>query len=113
MANSPQLLLAGQTYFVIVENKTTVTGFYDDACYRYYLLHLLNCLNNYQIKLHAYVLMANEIWLLATPGVNKPAPVAENITERAIILEIRCLYIEVCTYHSRSSLDASIVDLVD
>lgn len=59
---------AGQTYFVVLKNRTSISGFYDDSCYQYYLLRLLNCLNIYQVKLHAYLLQSQEIWLLVTPG---------------------------------------------
>ena len=58
----------GQTYFVLVKGKTSTTGFYDDACFEFYLLRLLNCLHIYQVKLHAYLLQEKEIWLLLTPA---------------------------------------------
>ena len=59
--------IAGQTYMFVVRRRNENTGFYDFACYRFYILHLLNCLSTFQIKLHAYVLKADGIWLLATP----------------------------------------------
>lgn len=57
----------GQTYFLIIKERTPCAGFYDEACYQYYQLRLMNCLKAYQIKLHAYLLQPNEIWLLCTP----------------------------------------------
>lgn len=59
---------AGKTYFVVLREKTSVSGFYDDACYQFYLLRLINCLNTYQVKLHAYLLLEKQVWLLLTPG---------------------------------------------
>ena len=68
MPNSNRLHITGQTYFVLVERRTGCSGFYDDACYQFYLLRLLNCINAYHVRLHAYFFQANEIWLLVTPG---------------------------------------------
>lgn len=68
MRTKAKVYSAGQTYFVVLKEKTRFTGFYDDACYEYYLRRLLNCLSIYQVKLHAYLLQAREVWLLLTPG---------------------------------------------
>lgn len=68
MQAKTKIYSAGQTYFVVLKERTSSTGFYDDACYEFYLIRLLNCLNIYQVKLHAYLLQAKEIWLLLTPG---------------------------------------------
>jgi len=73
MAISNRLHIAGQTYIFVVQRRNEATGFYDNACYRFYLLHLLNCLSTFQIKLHAYVLKTDGIWLLATPGTPRAA----------------------------------------
>ncbi|PCJ25433.1 MAG: hypothetical protein COA96_07300 [SAR86 cluster bacterium] len=58
---------AGETYFAVIKEGMANTGFIDDACYEYYHLRLMNCLNIYQIQLHAYLLKPKEIWLLFTP----------------------------------------------
>lgn len=68
MKTKARIHSAGQTYFVVLKEKTSTTGFYDEACYEYYLLRLLNCLNIYQVKLHAYLLQTKQVWLLVTPG---------------------------------------------
>lgn len=68
MNTKARIHCAGQTYFVVLKEKTSTTGFYDEACYEYYLLRLLNCLNVYQVKLHAYLLQSKQVWLLVTPG---------------------------------------------
>jgi len=60
--------LGASTYFVALEAKSVCHGFYDDACYKFYLLRLFHCLNFYHIKLHAYVLLPDKMWLLVTPG---------------------------------------------
>lgn len=68
MTDPAKLQIAGQTYFIVIKSNSRMTGFYDGACYHFYLLRLLNCLNNFQVKLHAYILLENSIWLLTTPG---------------------------------------------
>lgn len=73
MTTSNRLHIAGQTYIYLVQRRNENAGFYDNACYRFYLLHLLNCLGTFQIKLHAYVLKTDGIWFLATPGTPKAA----------------------------------------
>ena len=62
---------AGRTWFLV--NRATVQGtaFFDEACRDYFQLRLLNCLKVYQVRLHSYVLLPNEAWLLLTPGMPK------------------------------------------
>ena len=57
----------GEAYFVLLEGKPDNISFADDACFRFYLTRLLNCLNYYDIRLHAYALLPNEVQLLLTP----------------------------------------------
>lgn len=59
--------LAGQTYVIYQRAINCGDAFYDNACYRFYLLRLLNSLRQCQVRLHAYCLLANEITLLLTP----------------------------------------------
>lgn len=59
--------LAGQTYVVYQSASNCGDGFYDEACYQFYLVRLLNSLQQCQAKLHAYCLMPSEIFLLITP----------------------------------------------
>lgn len=68
MTQSNSLHLAGETYLVSLDSRIAGDGFCDDACYKFYLLRLFNCLNQFQIKLHAYLLLPNEVSLLVTPG---------------------------------------------
>lgn len=65
MANKS--LAAGKTYFAIVKEGVSSTGFYDGICQEFYLCRLLHCLNAYQVKLHAYLLQPKEIFFLFTP----------------------------------------------
>ncbi len=67
MARSKRVFIAGQVYFVLQEGNSGSRCFYDDACYRHYLLRLLNSLVYFQVNLHAYTLLPNEIQLLLTP----------------------------------------------
>ena len=68
MAVSNKSHLAGETYLVSLDSRIAGDGFGDDACYKFYLLRLFNCLNVFQVKLHAYLLLPNEVSLLVTPG---------------------------------------------
>jgi putative transposase len=60
--------LAGEIYFIAFGSRIAGNGFCDDACFNFYLRHLLNSLNVFQLKLHAYLLLPNEVCLLVTPG---------------------------------------------
>ncbi|MEQ9210168.1 MAG: hypothetical protein RLN96_10055, partial [Pseudomonadales bacterium] len=42
-------------------------GFYDDACYKFFLLPLLHCLGAFHVCLHAYCLLSDRVLLLCTP----------------------------------------------
>lgn len=63
-----ELHLSGQTYLVCLKNTSCGEGFYDGACYDFYLKRLRHSLNQFQVHLHAYCLLANEIHLLLTPS---------------------------------------------
>jgi len=59
-------LIAGRTYFAVIKQKTQSTGFFDGACKEFYLRRLLYCNDAFQVKLHAYLLMHTEIFLVFT-----------------------------------------------
>jgi len=65
--HSRQSYKPGATYFLILEAKANCKGFYDDACYHFYLLRLFHSLNYFHVKLHAYLLLPDKLWLLLTP----------------------------------------------
>ncbi|NKB34569.1 MAG: hypothetical protein GKR91_15865 [Pseudomonadales bacterium] len=67
MANQSNLLIAGQTYLVYLSNANCSKGFFDDSCKRYYQTKLLNSLKTYQVKLHSFTILDNEVFLLGTP----------------------------------------------
>jgi histidyl-tRNA synthetase len=60
--------ISGQTYFLKLTGKSRGASFFDAACYRIFLTRFLNCLNSFQVKLHAYSLRTKEIYLLVTPS---------------------------------------------
>lgn len=68
MARPKRLYVPGHPYFLLLQASNGTACFHDGPCYRHYLNRLLNCLAAYQIKLHAYVLMPNEVQLLLTPA---------------------------------------------
>ena len=68
MRTNTRIHISGQTYFLKLTGKSCGARFFDAACYRVFLTRLLNCLNSFQVKLHAYSLRPREIYLLATPS---------------------------------------------
>ena len=62
---------AGRTWFLVNRSRIQGAALFDEACYDYYQLRMLNCLKVYQVQLHAYVLLPGEAWLLLTPGSPK------------------------------------------
>lgn len=68
MARGRRLFVAGQTYFILLQGHNGNNCFYDAACFRFYLGRLFNCLGHFDVRLHAYVLLPNEIQLLFTPA---------------------------------------------
>lgn len=53
--------------FVSIRKNIQSAGFYDEACYRYYLTRILNCSSSFEVSLHAYALFENEVLMLCTP----------------------------------------------
>lgn len=58
---------AVSTCLIVQEARGKTHHFFDDACYLFYLRRLFHCLNYFQVKLHAYALLPDSIWLLLTP----------------------------------------------
>lgn len=62
-----------RTYLLQYNNRQLVC-FFDDACYQYFLVRLFNSLNQFHVDLHAYCLVAKDIYLLLSPvtpyGIN-------------------------------------------
>jgi|APSaa5957512576_1039674.scaffolds.fasta_scaffold06293_2 putative transposase len=56
-----------ETLFISIRKNIQSDGFYDEACFKYYLLRLLQCSPSFEISLHSYALFENEILLLCTP----------------------------------------------
>lgn len=53
---------------LLITQATTASteGFFDNACYEFYLRRLFHSLHYYQVKLHAYALLPDRVWLLVT-----------------------------------------------
>ena len=60
-------LISSKAYFAVIEQRTLGTGFFDDACREFYLRRLLNCQHVFRVKLHAYLLLRKELFLVFTP----------------------------------------------
>ena len=67
MTRQKRFFIPGQSYFILQEGLLGKVSFPDDACYKFYLTRLLNCLTHYDVRLHAYALLPNEIQLVVTP----------------------------------------------
>ena len=52
---------------VVLETALPTVGFFDDRCYRHVQLRLKYCQQIYGMQIHAYALLPQEMWLLATP----------------------------------------------
>lgn len=63
--------LMGNTYLLLMDSNTCGKAFCDDACFKFFYLRLVNSLNAYQTKLHAYVLLESRILLLVTPYASR------------------------------------------
>ena len=59
------------TWFVVNRAKVEGPAFFDDTCLNYFQLRLLNSLKVYHVRLHAYVLLPDEAWLLCSPELPK------------------------------------------
>ena len=68
MSRQRRMFVQGKTCFIMLEGHNSNQCFFDDACYRFYLSRIGSCLAHYQVEMHAYVLLPNEIQLLLTPG---------------------------------------------
>jgi len=67
MVQITQKVTAGQTYCVYLEGNACGGAFLDKYCHRFFILRLFNGLKPFQVELHAYALLANEVYLLVTP----------------------------------------------
>lgn len=54
------------TFFVEVTGQVANPGFYDEACFQFYLARLASRLRYYQVALHAFLLLREHVWLLLT-----------------------------------------------
>ena len=61
-----QLYKAGTTYLLSQCSIVPGSVFFDDACIEYFLVRLLNSLNQYRVVLHAYSILDSEVYLLVT-----------------------------------------------
>ncbi len=68
MAHNKRYFLPGETYFISQQGQGGNLCFFDDACFEHYLTRIVNCLKVYQVQLHSFALLPNEIYLLMTPS---------------------------------------------
>ena len=68
MARLPRYSIAKQTQHIILRGRDEQTICYEEQDYQYFHDCLDAATYNYQLKLHAYVLMPNHVHLLVTPA---------------------------------------------
>jgi len=68
MARQPRYKLAGVTQLITQRGNNNQSVFFSDQDYQYYLSVLNEAAIQQQCQIHAFVLMANHIHLLATPN---------------------------------------------
>lgn len=68
MARLPRLVVPGQMHHVLQRGNNRQAVFVDDEDRRHYLDHLREATRLHGVQVHAYVLMANHVHLLATPA---------------------------------------------
>ncbi|MBL4821419.1 MAG: transposase [Gammaproteobacteria bacterium] len=74
MGSGKRYLLQGETYFISLLGHDGNICFFDDACYDRYLTQLTQCLGAFQVQLHSFVLLPNEIHLLMTSATPTGIP---------------------------------------
>lgn len=67
MARMRRYNLQGATYYLLQRGRSGNVCFFDEACYDFYLTRLFHSLRAYRLHLHSYVLLPEELQLLATP----------------------------------------------
>jgi len=67
MPRKHRMYLPGISSHIVQRGNNREPCFFAEEDYRYYLSCLEDALSRYQVKLHAYVLMANHVHLLMTP----------------------------------------------
>lgn len=68
MARLPRLYLPGCAQHVIQRGNNREPCFYDEADYKAYLSFLKDAATQYQVAIHAFVLMTNHVHLLVSPS---------------------------------------------
>ena len=68
MARQPRLILPHQPHYVIQRGNDNGTIFRDEEDYRQFLGWLKDAAKVYRVAIHAYVLLPNQLHLLATPS---------------------------------------------
>jgi putative transposase len=68
MARLPRYAIANQPQHIIQQGRDGQQIFFEDQDYQYFHDCLDAAAYNYQLEVHAYVLMPNHVHILATPG---------------------------------------------
>ena len=74
--------LPGMTYCVYVRGIASGGAFIDTYCRQHFLTRLINLLEPYQVKLHAFAILENEAFLLMTPQSGSGLTAVMNTTQK-------------------------------
>ena len=69
MARLPRINIANIPQHIIQVGHNNLNCFFDDEDYEFYLASLQKAAEQYDVDLHAYVLMPNAIQMVATPNI--------------------------------------------
>jgi len=71
MARRPRLYLPGCPLHIIQRGNNRDACFRDDSDYKAYLHFMRESATQYEVSIHAYVLMTNHVHILATPLIEE------------------------------------------
>ena len=67
MARFPRLNIAGIPQHIVQQGHNNLPCFFDDEDYDFYMQSLSAAASQYQVEVHAYVLLPTMVQLIATP----------------------------------------------
>ena len=95
MARLPRINIANIPQHIIQVGHNNLNCFFDDEDYEFYLASLQKAAEQYDVDLHAYVLMPNAIQMVATPNI------ANGIS--SMMQSLGCRYVQYVNHRYQRS----------